>query len=184
MQGAGRCRYRKKTRCKLSHHRTADQQGRTIFSTRYPIGDFSEGLAIFWDEDGFRGFLDKTGAIAIPAQFFEAKPFSEGLARVSRLDAQGYEQYGFIDKAGAVVIPLQYKSVQEAFQDGLVGAQPNDSALWGYLDKAGEWAIKAKKQQSNGVLLTARARLRSHPNTSHPTPFTAKRLEPLLGLER
>ena len=60
---------------------------------------------------------------------------------MSRLDADGYVYHGFIDKSGAVVIPLEYESVQETFQDGLVGAQPNNSALWGYLDKTGEWAI-------------------------------------------
>ncbi|PZO55206.1 MAG: hypothetical protein DCF15_10985 [Phormidesmis priestleyi] len=118
-----------------------DQQGHTIFSTRYPILGFSEGLTAFSGKNRLQGFLDKTGAIVVPAQFFEAESFSEGLARVARLDDQGYRQYGFIDKTGAVVIPLQYKSVQETFQGGLVGARPNDSELWGYFDKTGEWAI-------------------------------------------
>lgn len=122
-------------------YEVVDLQGKTIFSSERYFEDFSEGLAVFVNQDGLQGFIDKTGAIAIPAQFFEVKPFSEGLARVSRLDDQGHVYHGFIAKSGAVVIPLQYKSVQEAFQDGLVGAQPNDSTLWGYLDKTGEWAI-------------------------------------------
>ena len=122
-------------------YEVVDMQGRTVFSTERDLENFSEGLAVFTSRDSLRGFVDKTGAVVIPAQFFEAEAFSDGLARVSRLDAQGDVYHGFIDKSGAIVIPLEYKSVQEAFQDGLVGAQPNDSALWGYLDKTGEWAI-------------------------------------------
>lgn len=122
-------------------YEVVDVQGRTVFSTERDLENFSEGLAIFISRDGLRGFIDKTGSVVIPAQFFAANAFSDGLARVSRLDAQGDIYHGFIDKSGAIVIPSEYKSVQEAFQDGLVGAQPNDSALWGYLDKTGEWAI-------------------------------------------
>ena len=124
-------------------YEVVDMQGRTVFSTERDLENFSEGLAVFINRDGLRGFVDKTGAVVIPAQFFEAEAFSDGLARVSVLDEQGDggDQYGFIDQTGKVVIPLQYTSIQKAFQEGLVEAQPNDSQLWGYLDKTGEWAI-------------------------------------------
>ncbi|MGB3294478.1 MAG: WG repeat-containing protein, partial [Phormidesmis sp.] len=125
------------------NYEVLDQQGRTVFSTNYPIRYFSEGLAAFIDEQGLWGFVDKTGQVAISPQFFEVAPFSDGLARVSKINAEvfGADEYGFINKSGEVVIPLQYKSIQETFEEGLVGALDDDSGQWGYLNKVGEWAI-------------------------------------------
>ena len=119
-----------------------DQQGRTVFTADYFLQDFSEGLAAFQNERGAWGFIDPTGKVVIPAQFFEVAPFSDGLARVSKAGEQGLgtDQYGFINKVGEVVIPLQYSSIQETFEDGLIGVQ-DDSGQWGYLNTAGEWAI-------------------------------------------
>jgi hypothetical protein len=74
---------------------------------------FSEGLAAV-EQDGKWGFIDKAGAMAIPATFYRAHRFSEGLAVV--IDTTGYRQrgltrrsgavgvYGYVDKTGTLVI--------------------------------------------------------------------------------
>lgn len=73
--------------------------------------DFSEGLARVtkYGEDGSKkcGFIDTTGAVAIPLEYDIAFSFSEGLAVVGKRDADGYEwTWSFIDKTGTTVITL------------------------------------------------------------------------------
>jgi hypothetical protein len=124
-------------------YRFIDQQGQVAFSRPIEgqIRDFSEGLAAFSNRRGQWGFLDKTGAVAIAAQYDDAQPFVNGLARV-----QQNGRYGFINSSGQVVIPIQYEATHETFQEGLVGARLQTSAPWGYLTVDGAWAIAPQFQ--------------------------------------
>lgn len=126
-------------------------------SARVEWGDVSEGLAPMsvrgdspWPS---YGYVDATGRVAIAPQFRDARRFSEGLAWVN-IDGK----WGCIDKSGNVVI--QPKFVFESttalmedisFHDGLTrvkdcGKDGDDgwwcAGKWGFVDKAGEFAIK------------------------------------------
>ena len=60
--------------------------------------------------------------------------FSEGLAAV---EIQG--KWGFIDGDGTVVIQPKFRSARH-FSEGLALVQ-NDSGLWGYISRSGDWEI-------------------------------------------
>lgn len=70
------------------------------------LSAFSEKLARVKAGDKY-GFSDTTGNIIIPAQFVEAKDFSDGRAAVSKNGVT----WGFIDRTGKMVIPDNYIEV-------------------------------------------------------------------------
>lgn len=81
--------------------------------------DFSEGLARLVTDDGLVGFIDETGAIAIPATWSFAAPFEAGRAVVCEgctPEANGEHirmvggRWGAIDHTGALAVPLQHAS--------------------------------------------------------------------------
>ena len=113
---------------------------------KYPYVDKNGKLRIFREEKW--GFIDTTGAVAIPPQFDAAMDFHEGLAGVgfdtdrtnySCTDCDRNQRWGFIDKQGQVVIPAQYRSVRP-FSEGLAAIE-NDHGEWGYIDAVGHLAI-------------------------------------------
>jgi hypothetical protein len=61
--------------------------------------DPSQGTVSFYK----RGYIDKTGQLAIPAKFDQAHPFHEGRACV----CVG-TKIGYIDHAGKFIVPPQY----------------------------------------------------------------------------
>lgn len=63
---------------------------------------FNEGLNGVKIGDRY-GFIDKTGALKIPAQFSDVGSFSDGLAPFS---ING--KWGYVDKNGKVAIPPEY----------------------------------------------------------------------------
>ena len=90
---------------------------------------------------GAFGFIDKTGKIVIPPQFFDARNFSEGLAAVKIGTA-----WGFIDKKGVMVVEPQFESQKSysypgPFSEGLA-AFPGKNG-WGYIDAEGRVVIEA-----------------------------------------
>jgi hypothetical protein len=112
-----------------------DRQGKVVIEPRYPNfvsggSDFSEGLAVFVDENELCGFIDTDGNEVIPAQYIMACPFSEGLALVATTYTGDLEQtmngigmpedlgWGYIDKSGAMVIEPRF-TMADSFHDGL-----------------------------------------------------------------
>jgi hypothetical protein len=84
--------------------------------------DFSEGLASVSEglnptlmEEAKFVYVDKTGEIILPTDFFYAGPFREGRAVV--YDAEK-DKWGYIDRTGRRVIRLQYDLAND-FSDGL-----------------------------------------------------------------
>lgn len=101
-------------------------------------------------QGGHFGFIDKTGALVIPARFFVAEDFAEGMAAV-RVEESRDSKYGYIDRTGGFVITPRFNQAGP-FSEGLaavetsarlVGNQVVDIA-WGYVDKTGRLAIPAK----------------------------------------
>lgn len=103
----------------------------------YNIDDFSEDLAAF--EKKGKGYLDKTGKIIIPVRpYHHADKFSDGLARVSKIEKGKGFSFGFIDKKGNEVIPLKYSNAEKFFE-GLAAVQLNNK--WGFINNTGKEII-------------------------------------------
>lgn len=66
--------------------------------------NFSDGLAkVICEPGGKRGYINKTGRLAIPCEYDEAHDFHDGLAMVKKNST-----WGFIDKTGQMVLPGMY----------------------------------------------------------------------------
>jgi hypothetical protein len=107
---------------------------------------FSEGLCAFVDpESGLTGYIDKAGKVAIPAQYAEGRPFSEGFAVVGTEDADS--EFGsishYIDKAGNTVKTLDPMQEAAPFSEGLshIITYTGKSALSEYVDKTFEHVL-------------------------------------------
>ena len=121
------------------------------------------------------GYIDKTGAIAIPPQFRDTYDFSEGLALVETK----HGEHVFIDTKGDVALKFDfdYEPQYPYFSEGLVAIKIDgkcgfadktgkivitpqfDEAYpfregvtcvrirsrWGFIDKTGEWVIERKR---------------------------------------
>lgn len=105
-----------------------DDNGKVIINTNnyLQLRSFHEGLAAVSgkanqsDVNDSWGFIDKTGALAIPLQFSKAKDFSDGLAPVEKFftDHTYRREWGYIDKSGKVIVPPHFKWADE-FSEGL-----------------------------------------------------------------
>jgi len=69
--------------------------------------------------DGKWGYIDKTGAVVISAQFDDAKCFSEGFACM-KINSK----WGYVDQAGTVVISAQFDDAF-GFVEGLACVKIN-----------------------------------------------------------
>jgi len=124
--------------------------GKDIFPVVSRIGPYTpspfevralrEGLRPFNDPTNrLWGYHDEQGKIVIQPKFYNALPFSEGMAAVA-LQKEGILQWGFIDKKGNTVIEPAYKEFPGFFREGLCpviigAAYENEMA---YIDKTGK----------------------------------------------
>ncbi|RYY95618.1 MAG: WG repeat-containing protein, partial [Chitinophagaceae bacterium] len=96
------------------------------------------------------GYLDRSGATAIPFVYDIAKPFSEGLAAVR----QG-SRWGYIDPKGKLAIALSDWNDAGAFRDGLAPVERD--SLTGFINRSGKlltpFAFAAAREFSDGVAL-------------------------------
>lgn len=93
---------------------------------------------------GLKGFISTDGKTIIPAKYYEAKDFSEGLACVS--DPNNKKYFGYIDKTGAVAIPFEYSSCG-SFTNGVAKVGQGDDKF--YINKQGK-QVEKPKAKSNG----------------------------------
>lgn len=118
-----------------------DETGRLVIPptdsfTRY--GSFHEGLARY-SAHGW-GFIDRAGRIAIPAKFYDAADFSEGLAVVRSAEKS---QFGYINQKGELAIPYSFEWAGD-FHDGRA-AVAIAKGKYGFIDKTGR--IVFRKQE-------------------------------------
>lgn len=113
-------------------------------------------------DQGGCGFIDTTGAVVIDPQFYNAEPFSEGLAPIcipwistpgKLVDGKWEpgksepEKWGYIDTSGKIVITPQFSKAW-CFSEGLalVGVQVpyggGTTTNYGYIDRTGKTVIK------------------------------------------
>jgi hypothetical protein len=106
---------------------------------------FSEGLTPVVISDKW-GYIDRTGRVVIRPAFYQAGPFSGGLAPIAVM-RKGPDQesqrsdvkYGYIDKTGRVVIKPQFDETY-GFSEGLARVVVNEK--WGFIDKTGKIVIE------------------------------------------
>ena len=123
-----------------------DQNGNVVFTLPWENSffglsfySFSDGLALVYDpETKLYGYVDHTGALAIPCEFFVAYPFSQGraLVRKSRLNA-----YQLIDTAGQVVTPFEFFSSNIAFNELYLLCRSADQSGYGFMDTDGNFVV-------------------------------------------
>lgn len=113
-----------------------DKSGKTMFELKQAeiVFAFSDGLALFCNENLDCGFVDKSGKVVVNPQFDDARPFSEGLAAVER-DGK----WGFIDKTGKIVINPQFEKVGDFVKGKAIFATDDDK--FGYIDTKGNYVI-------------------------------------------
>ncbi|MDR0859311.1 MAG: WG repeat-containing protein [Oscillospiraceae bacterium] len=95
------------------------------------ITGISEGLTVFEDEDLANGYKDESGTVVIPAKYYMAYPFSEGLALVQ--ENQG-GLWGFIDKSGNTVIPFEYDTPPYNYGEKRVTMFVNEAVVYGFTE--------------------------------------------------
>lgn len=118
---------------------------------RLPEDDHSD-LRCCFAVGGHYGFIDKTGAFVIPATFFIAQDFSEGLAAV-RVEETPTSKFGYIDRTGKFAIPPRFNQA-EPFSEGLASVEVSarvvdnhfENIAFGFIDKTGQLAIPAAYQ--------------------------------------
>jgi len=98
--------------------------------------DFADGRAAVKVGDKY-GYINKTGALAIPATFDRAMKFSEGLA-AAKLE----KFYGYLDPAGTWVISPRFVWVRP-FRGGLAEVGPQGSRGM-YIDAKGRTVWDSK----------------------------------------
>ncbi|PYS59736.1 MAG: hypothetical protein DMF74_20580 [Acidobacteria bacterium] len=118
-----------------------DETGRLTIpplNSRTHYGSFHEGLATYSD-NGW-GFINRQGQIVIPAKFYEASDFSEGLA-VVRLSEK--HQFGYINQNGDLAIPGPFDWAGD-FHNGLAAVKLSKDR-YGFIDKTGAVVLSAKE---------------------------------------
>ena len=137
-----------------------DHAGKWVIAPRdIGPGPFQEGLAAIkiarkgaatrvskWpfldlvEKDRLMRFIDRSGQQAIPTDYAEAQPFSEGVAAVR----QEGSKWGYIDKSGRYVIPPKFDWAAPFHEDLANVGMVHDVAEQksGYINHAGELVIE------------------------------------------
>jgi hypothetical protein len=118
-----------------------NEQGKLVGQMWRNVKYFQDGLAPVETQDEKWGFVDKTGKVVIPCQYYSVDWFAEGLAAVSK-SVDNWLKYGFIDKTGKEVIPFKYRTAY-SFSEGLAPVSEDDKTF-GYIDKSEKVVIPFK----------------------------------------
>lgn len=117
-----------------------DKEGNILFAAKeaHSVSIYSEGLAAFEkkekDHTSRFGYLNRKGEVVIPAQFFEASFFCNGLAAVVNKDGK----YGYINKKGELVIAYQFDKAAPFINKCAVVAIDKH---YGVIDRKGNFII-------------------------------------------
>lgn len=99
-----------------------------------------EGLIRFSDKGKF-GFKDSTGKIKIPATFFAAREFANGLAPVRLNSFSQNGRYVYIDKLGKTVTPEFFRAEPFVGKTAIVSTNEARSRLFGLIDAKGKYIL-------------------------------------------
>ena len=127
-----------------------DRKGKQLYpSSDGLVQDYSEGMAVFskMGADGYfvDGYLGASGKVVIPAKFYSAHSFHDGLALAA--DPAHKELWGYLAKSGKWAISPRFVDqvgrtplVPGNFSQGLA-AVADKAGKWGFIDKKGTWVI-------------------------------------------
>lgn len=95
-------------------HGFVDLKGRRLETKPLEdAGDFHEGRARVRPKGSREwGYLDTTGATAVPARFVVASDYSQGLAVVAVSGRDG-PRFGAVDREGGEVLPFEYRQIAD-----------------------------------------------------------------------
>lgn len=106
------------------------------------IGSRWEGMtAVRSPESCLWGFVDRSGALAIPAQFDDVRGFDEGRA-AAKLAGEPF--WGLIDQAGDWVLPAKWLDIEPREKDIIV--LKDAEHRWGAVDSQGNTIVDFKSQ--------------------------------------
>jgi len=129
--------------------RFVDRQGAPVVDLPRSIATvlpYTHGLALAgtWIDGTLRyGFLDRKGDMAIPARFFSAAPFQEGLAAVKHSHDLNVNDWGYVDTGGNTVIEPRFYAAG-SFSQGLAPARwlaPANTLISGVIDPTGRVVV-------------------------------------------
>jgi len=100
----------------------------------YPDTKLPRLLPLFREVPHKYGFIDKTGALKVPASFDDASDFHEGLAAI-RIG----KRWGYVTTDGVMVIQPQFHRARD-FSHGLAAVKKGN--FWGYINKVGTFVIQ------------------------------------------
>lgn len=106
------------------------------------VGTFSEGLALVQPAGNTKyGYINRQGEMVIEPQYELSLHFSEGVATVKFLKANGIAVYRVIDKSGSVIADNLDYAFTGIFREGLAGVE-SFNHRWGFIDKTGKEVIE------------------------------------------
>jgi len=114
------------------------------------VSAFSEGLGLVrlrsFREREFNlalndfAYVDKSGKTVFELKnYFDAAPFHEGLARVTRRPGK----VAFVERTGSVLFELESDNVVD-FSGGRAAVLDTKTKTYGYIDRSGKWVIPPK----------------------------------------
>lgn len=113
------------------------------------ISPVSDGRARFCNRDGWFGYLDAHGRVAIAPRFFSADSFSGGLAAAA-VDAV---PYGYLDPSGTWVIKPRFEQAAP-FRGGLALVVEDGGKSYGYVNRDGQTVYSFPRvRMDQGTLL-------------------------------
>ncbi len=98
------------------------------------------------------GYVSRSGNVTIPfRQYVSARPFSEGMAAVCKLDEFNEQKWGFINVMGDEVIPCQFTNEPSSFMSGVALVRPTSSTemAFAYINKSGDIVYTIPKGAHN-----------------------------------
>ncbi len=155
------------TSCENGKCKAIDLTGKTLFEYEATkIYKFSNGLARVKKGDDFVGYIDRTGKLVIPTNYYSIYDFeSNGLAAIypKEVDGDNDDKYTLIDKTGKIVLSTKY-SVLRDFSDGLYSVEKAGKPF-GYINSNGDKVLECKYESSDFIDGIARVSKKKGDNT-------------------
>ena len=109
-------------------------------SQTFDLGVFKDGLARFY-QNGMYGFINRAGAIVIPAKYYDAENFSEGLAAV-QTEINGARKWVYIDTSGARAVQIAFSNKPGNFMKGYAPVK-KANGTYNFINKSGEQMLSS-----------------------------------------